>query len=62
MNDTRTTPEIDSRRLRRAERGAAAIVAQYIHELSNRHGRPAEGGEPRPGNGVVVATESRARG
>jgi hypothetical protein len=36
----------------RAERSDAALVAQYIHELSERHGSPGEdepaddGGEP----------------
>ena len=36
MNDVRETPEIDPLR---AERSAAALVAQYIHELSARHPR-----------------------
>jgi hypothetical protein len=52
MNDA-TTRKIDSPRAPRAERGAAAVVAQYIHELSsrhaaNRHGSPALEGHPRP--------------
>jgi hypothetical protein len=37
MNDARTTREIDSSRSLRSERHAAALVAQYIHEHSNRH-------------------------
>jgi hypothetical protein len=34
MADTRDT---DATRVSRAERGDAALVAQYIHELSERH-------------------------
>ncbi len=40
MNHPRTTPEIDARGRRRAQLREDAIVAQYIHELSDRHGRP----------------------
>jgi hypothetical protein len=43
MNDPRRTPEIDSPRLPRAERRAAALVAEYIHELSDRHARTRRG-------------------
>jgi hypothetical protein len=44
MNEVRTTRKIDTPRPRRApERRAAAVVAQYIHERSTRHG-----GETRP--------------
>jgi predicted dinucleotide-binding enzyme len=51
MNDTRTTPEIDSARRLRAERREAATVAQYIHELSARHRSPAVGANSRaPGD------------
>ena len=35
MSDTRRKPD---REASRAERGEAALVAQYIHELSERHG------------------------
>jgi hypothetical protein len=35
MNDGRPSREIDSPRVRRS---SAALVAQYIHELSDRHG------------------------
>ncbi len=44
MNDPRDTPEIHPPTPLRAERSAAALVAQYIHELSARHAR----GEERP--------------
>jgi hypothetical protein len=38
MPDTRAKPDRDSPYRSRAERGEAALVAQYIHELSERHG------------------------
>jgi hypothetical protein len=38
MNDARPTRETDSGRPLRAQRSAAGLVAQYIHELSDRHG------------------------
>lgn len=34
MEDVRTTPKIDTTTRLRARRGAAGLVAQYIHELS----------------------------
>jgi hypothetical protein len=37
MNAPRTTREIDSLKPLRAQRRAAALVAEYIHELSERH-------------------------
>jgi hypothetical protein len=37
MSDSQRSPEPDGRRPRRARRRAKAIVAQYIHELSERH-------------------------
>jgi hypothetical protein len=37
MNDARTTREIDSAGARRAQRGVAGLVAQYIHELADGH-------------------------
>lgn len=45
MADTRDT---DATRGSRAERGDAALVAQYIHELSERHGSAPDalGGDP----------------
>jgi hypothetical protein len=54
MNDRRTSPGIDSPRPLRAERRAAGLVAEYIHELSDRHAgprdvSPAAAGRPRPG-------------
>ena len=45
MADTRDT---DATRGSRAERGDAALVAQYIHELSERHGSGADGLEAGP--------------
>jgi hypothetical protein len=39
MNDARTAQEIGSHRPLRAQRREAGLVAQYIHELSERHGR-----------------------
>ena len=47
MIDTRKTPESDSLRARRDQRQTAGLVAQYMHELSERHGRPASAGQPR---------------
>jgi hypothetical protein len=41
MADTRNTDA-------RAERGDAALVAQYIHELSERHGRARDPLEDEP--------------
>jgi hypothetical protein len=37
MNAARTTQQIDSPGSLRDQRGAAAVVAQYIHDLSDRH-------------------------
>lgn len=39
MADTRDS---EATRGSRAERGDAALVAQYIHELSERHGGPGD--------------------
>jgi hypothetical protein len=39
MKHARTTPRSDSARQLRAQRGAAAVMAQYVHELSGRHER-----------------------
>jgi hypothetical protein len=38
MNETRTTRVSDRARKRRSERGAAAVVARYIQELSGDGG------------------------
>jgi hypothetical protein len=54
MKDAGTNRRIDSPRALRAERGAAAVVAQYIHELSDRHAASRGAGPAlagRPGNG-----------
>lgn len=37
MTAARTTRKIDRSRSYRSQRSAAAAVAEYIHELSNRH-------------------------
>jgi hypothetical protein len=42
MNDRRSTPGIDSPRPLRGERRAAGLVAEYIHELSDRRAGPRE--------------------
>jgi hypothetical protein len=41
MNDRRTIPETGSATPPRTQRRAAALVAEYIHELSDRHESPA---------------------
>jgi hypothetical protein len=38
MSESQTTSEQDCRRPRRVRRQAAAVVAQYIHELWHRQG------------------------
>jgi hypothetical protein len=63
MIDTRKTPESDSLRARRDQRQTAGLVAQYMHELSERHGRPASAGQPRRGRTTTLAVgTSRVRG
>jgi hypothetical protein len=61
MNDARTTSEIGSPIPLRAQRREAALVAQYIHELSDRHagsrhGSPAVTGRPRTGSAADHTT------
>ena len=41
MEHAPTARQADSQQALRAQRGAAAITAQYIHDLSNRHARGA---------------------
>jgi hypothetical protein len=43
MPDIRSTPDRDRPHASRARRGDAALVAQYIHELSERHDMAAQG-------------------
>jgi hypothetical protein len=66
MIDTRRTPESDSLRAGRDQRQTAGLVAQYMHELSERHGHPASAGQPRRGRGGPTTTlaggTSRMRG
>jgi hypothetical protein len=45
MKEARSNPQFDSRRPLRAQRREAALVAEYIHELSHRH---AGGEQPLP--------------
>jgi hypothetical protein len=55
MNDSRITPEVDSLRRLRAQRREAGLVAQYIHELSERHAgarHTGHGGLPHPTSGA----------
>jgi hypothetical protein len=41
MSDNRFEPDRDGSHASRARRRDAALVAEYIHELSDRHGVPA---------------------
>jgi hypothetical protein len=41
MSDNRFKPDRDGSHASRARRRDAALVAEYIHELSDRHGAPA---------------------
>jgi hypothetical protein len=43
----------------RDQRRAAGLVAQYIHELSDRHARAAAAGHPRQARGADQTGESR---
>lgn len=54
MNDTRPTRLIDRRTPRHADRRAAGLAAQYIHELSDRHGRARQGGSASAGRRAVT--------
>jgi hypothetical protein len=54
MPDTRLTPSSDRYHASRVRRREAALVAEYIHELSDRHNGSGESGEP--------AVERRPRG
>jgi hypothetical protein len=59
MSDTRANPDRDGSHASRARRRDAALVAEYIHELSDRHGgagqdavdRDPAGDGPRPEEG-----------
>jgi hypothetical protein len=50
MNDPRTTPEIDSPRSNYAQRRTAALVAEYIHAVSDRHRSRASAGHAGTGD------------
>ena len=43
MPPTRTTPKLDTRASNRLQLEAAAVVAQYIHDVSERGARPGDG-------------------
>jgi hypothetical protein len=47
MNDARTTPQTDPAGSLRARRREAGLVAQYIHERSERHARSRSRGRDR---------------
>jgi hypothetical protein len=61
MPDTRAKPDRDSPYLSRAQRGEAALVAQYLHELSERHGGAGHAGpgavESEPGGDGAAGEE-----
>ena len=64
MNDARMTVGIDSPGPLRAQRRAAGLVAEYIHELSDRHAvtpqrSPEVAAHPGTGSGVDHTTESQ---
>jgi hypothetical protein len=59
MNDARTTRKTASRGPLRSQRRAGALVAQYIHELSDRHGSPAAARRPPTGIGADRTVESQ---
>jgi hypothetical protein len=61
---------MSDRRPARLRRGEAALVAQYLHELSDRHGGPSqaarnagtgEGVTPGSDSGAAERASSRAR-
>jgi hypothetical protein len=64
MNDAQQrTNERDAAGALRAQRGADAVVAQYLHELSRRHGTRARAVEPVTGgdaeDGAVMTAKGR---
>jgi hypothetical protein len=61
MNDARTTRKTASPGSRRAQRGAAAVVAQYIHELSVRHANSRRGTGADPGQARPRSRPDRIR-
>jgi hypothetical protein len=54
MNERPTTPESGSTTEPRSERRVAALVAEYIHELSDRHGGPASTDITRPSDRFAI--------
>jgi hypothetical protein len=59
MNHDRPTPRIDSTRSSRDRLHTDAIVAQYILELSDRHGTPETHGPPATPRDQRAETEER---
>jgi hypothetical protein len=49
MNDAHTVPRAERPRKPPGRRRAEALVAQYIHELSDRHARSRNGSRPDAG-------------
>jgi hypothetical protein len=45
MPDIRATPDIERHHTPRVRRREAALVAEYIHELTNRHNGSGQAGE-----------------
>ena len=61
MNDPGRTPELAAADARRTQRRSDAVVAQYLHELSDRHRRQATPTGPGEGRGSDHAAEARTR-
>jgi hypothetical protein len=59
MNDAPTAPQTDAPRRVRAQRRADGLVAQYVHELSDRHAatRRRAGSEQRSARGGAGRSE-----
>ena len=58
MPEPRAKPDLDRSRASRTRRGDAALVAQYIHELSERHAMGVAGSVPA---GVEAARDGVGR-
>ena len=57
MSDTQETRKIAPRTPPRARRSTAALVAQYIHELSERHAPAEESAKGEDGGGARIGRE-----
>jgi hypothetical protein len=58
MTDARTTPEIDSPRSNYPQRRMAALVAEYIHDVSDRHRSRASAGTGGDGHNAASDVET----